>query len=85
MANYDVAADLALIDKVIEVCDSDWLVAAAPEVTTDRPEKSPLFIVGLPRTGTTLAERIISSHSQVESVGETWKASIPGCSSFACL
>jgi hypothetical protein len=28
-------------------------------------------VVGLPRTGTTLTERILSSHSQVESVGET--------------
>jgi hypothetical protein len=34
-------------------------------------ERTPIFIVGLPRTGTTLTERILSSHSQVESVGET--------------
>jgi hypothetical protein len=31
----------------------------------------PIFIVGLPRTGTTLTERIIASHSKVQSVGET--------------
>jgi len=30
----------------------------------------PIFIVGLPRTGTTLVDRILSSHSQVTSVGE---------------
>ena len=30
----------------------------------------PVFIVGMPRTGTTLVERILSSHSQVESAGE---------------
>ncbi|HUF82826.1 MAG TPA: sulfotransferase, partial [Burkholderiales bacterium] len=30
----------------------------------------PIFVVGLPRTGTTLVERIISSHSQVQSLGE---------------
>ena len=30
----------------------------------------PLFIVGMPRSGTTLAERILSSHSQVDSAGE---------------
>jgi hypothetical protein len=30
----------------------------------------PLFILGLPRSGTTLVERIISSHSQVGSLGE---------------
>ncbi|MEI2420031.1 sulfotransferase, partial [Arthrospira platensis SPKY2] len=36
------------------------------------PEPTPIFIVGLPRTGTTLAERILSSHSQVESAGESF-------------
>ena len=30
----------------------------------------PIFIVGMPRSGTTLVEQIISSHSQVESGGE---------------
>ena len=30
-----------------------------------------LFIVGLPRTGTTLTERIFASHSRVTSIGET--------------
>ena len=30
----------------------------------------PIFVVGLPRTGTTLLDRILSSHPQVRSVGE---------------
>jgi Tfp pilus assembly protein PilF len=30
----------------------------------------PIFIVGMPRTGTTLAEQILSSHSQVYAAGE---------------
>lgn len=30
----------------------------------------PLFIVGMPRTGTTLLERILGNHSQVRSLGE---------------
>lgn len=33
-------------------------------------ERVPIFIVGLPRTGTTLVDRILSSHSQVKSAGE---------------
>jgi len=35
--------------------------------TTDQ---TPIFIVGLPRTGTTLVDRILSSHSLVKSAGE---------------
>jgi len=34
------------------------------------PSEEPIFIVGMPRTGTTLVERMLSSHSQVESAGE---------------
>lgn len=33
-------------------------------------EARPIFVVGMPRTGTTLVERILSSHSEVESAGE---------------
>ena len=39
--------------------------ASPPSSTT-----TPLFIIGLPRTGTTLVERILSSHPQVRSAGE---------------
>lgn len=68
IAGYDVADDIAIVDTIIEVCNAEWLAA-----TTARPsaEKKPLFVVGLPRTGTTLTERILASHSQVETVGET--------------
>lgn len=30
----------------------------------------PIFVVGMPRTGTTLVERVLSGHSQVSSIGE---------------
>lgn len=33
-------------------------------------EKSPIFIVGMPRSGSTLTERILSSHPDVTGVGE---------------
>lgn len=68
VANYDIASDLAIIDTIIDMCDSDWL---ADGKAPPRTEKTPMFVVGLPRTGTTLTERIIASHSTVESVGET--------------
>ncbi|WP_293677749.1 tetratricopeptide repeat-containing sulfotransferase family protein [uncultured Phenylobacterium sp.] len=34
------------------------------------PSEAPIFVVGLPRTGTTLVDRILSSHADVASVGE---------------
>ena len=60
-----------MIDKIIEVCDAEWLAQATTGPPQASSGKTPIFIVGLPRTGTTLTERIISSHSQVESLGET--------------
>ena len=33
-------------------------------------DNSPIFVVGMPRTGTTLVDRILSSHSAVTAVGE---------------
>lgn len=51
--------------------------AAAARTTAPPPgpeapceSEAPIFVVGLPRTGTTLVERILSSHPDVTSVGE---------------
>lgn len=43
---------------------------ADPDSESTRRQR-PIFIVGLPRTGSTLTERILSSHSDVISLGET--------------
>ncbi|MFT6267671.1 MAG: tetratricopeptide (TPR) repeat protein [Alphaproteobacteria bacterium] len=75
VAKYDIADDIALIDKIKSVCNADWLnkepakLNKVPDIVPDK--KTPIFIVGLPRTGTTLTERIISNHSQVATIGET--------------
>jgi tetratricopeptide (TPR) repeat protein len=34
------------------------------------PSKEPIFVVGLPRSGSTLIEQILSSHSAIEGLGE---------------
>jgi len=72
VAAYDVGTDIKLIDTIIDVCNSGWLTSGAGTSQSRKSQKTPIFIVGLPRTGTTLTERIISSHSQVESADETF-------------
>jgi tetratricopeptide (TPR) repeat protein len=63
---YDEAAEVELFAALASVLTPEWL-AARPVGCAD---PSPIFVVGQPRTGTTLVERIITSHSQVHSAGE---------------
>jgi len=44
-------------------------IAASPEAPRP-PGTAAIFVMGLPRSGTTLVDRILSSHSQVQSLGE---------------
>lgn len=44
--------------------------AAARDPAALYPEPAPIFIVGMPRTGTTLLERILGRHGSVENAGE---------------
>jgi tetratricopeptide (TPR) repeat protein len=53
--------------KQIEVFTSEFL-ASRPNVGDPSPD--PIFIVGLPRAGSTLLEQILASHSQVEGTQE---------------
>ena len=61
---YDVAADVATADWIIEAFPGPH--AAAPGAG----EEAPIFIIGLPRSGTTLVDRILGSHSAIRSAGE---------------
>jgi tetratricopeptide (TPR) repeat protein len=62
---YDVIDDVSTVDWIMRA-----FPAAIPDaVPRDNPE-APIFIVGLPRSGTTLVERILSSHSALFSAGE---------------
>jgi Flp pilus assembly protein TadD len=64
---YDSAAEIAEIDKIIHTHTRNW-IAAAP---SGYSAATPVFVAGLPRTGTTLVERIIGSHPAMDSAGET--------------
>ncbi len=64
---HDPAAAVREIDNIIAAHTRDWIERAPP----GHAAAAPVFVTGLPRTGTTLVERIIASHSQMHSVGET--------------
>ena len=64
---YRVEDDLATMQLIAAAFDADFF--ARTHAGHDDPR--PLFIVGLPRSGTTLVDRIVSSHSGVASRGET--------------
>lgn len=63
---FDEAGEEAMFTALAETFDKSWFQAAGK----GNPDVSPIFIVGQPRTGTTLIERIITAHSDVESAGE---------------
>ncbi len=64
---HDRAAEIAEIDRIIHTHTRGWIDAAPPGYRA----AAPVFVAGLPRTGTTLVERIIASHSAMTSAGET--------------
>jgi tetratricopeptide (TPR) repeat protein len=61
---YDFASDAALFDALEAGFANDVLPG------TGLPDPTPIFVIGMPRTGTTLVDRILSSHPDVGSAGE---------------
>lgn len=65
--SYDFARDAAIFDAI------EVLFAGAADTLAEgdgNPDPAPIFVVGMPRTGTTLVDRILSSHRDVGSAGE---------------
>ena len=63
---YDSSHELSSLQAVRQAFTRDAFLSLGPGFEAD----GPIFIVGMPRTGTTLLERLLGSHSQVWSVGE---------------
>ena len=65
MSGYDADKTSARVDRLIARCGADlW------NKEERHPSDEPIFIIGLPRAGSTLLEQILASHSQVEATAE---------------
>ena len=65
---YDVGQDVELFRKI--KVNYPRLAQASFEPEKLSIEPTPIFIVGMPRSGTTLVEQIVSSHALVTGAGE---------------
>jgi tetratricopeptide (TPR) repeat protein len=82
--SYDVAHDEATVDWIIEAFSSPVVAPGAPDRSTHGANAEPrlsvrgcgglgqgvIFIVGLPRSGSTLVERILAGHPDLTPAGE---------------
>jgi tetratricopeptide (TPR) repeat protein len=64
--SYSVSTDVEIIQQIIRVFDAGFFA----ERRRGHESVEPLFIIGLPRSGTTLLERILGSHSKAYAAGE---------------
>ena len=67
LEHYDPVQTEVTNDEIIQVFDKPFLQANAG---LGDPSVAPIFIVGLPRSGSTLIEQILASHSLVEGTSE---------------
>ena len=65
---FDCLAFKKTIDDIIEVYTAEFV---QQHLSLDPTQKGPIFIVGMPRSGSTLVERVIAGHPQVFPIGES--------------
>ncbi|HMB43755.1 MAG TPA: sulfotransferase, partial [Luteimonas sp.] len=75
MAGAQARRSVTEHDGARETAAFDALIAAMPRSYLDEcadvpSDVTPIFVVGMPRTGTTLLERILGNHPQIETCGE---------------
>jgi tetratricopeptide (TPR) repeat protein len=64
---YDADETTALKDRSVALFTPAFF---SPRTDAGSPSEAPIFIVGLPRSGSTLVEQILASHSRVEGTME---------------
>lgn len=64
--DYDERAEIELFKSIDAQFPSEWLA----DRCSDCASNAPIFVVGQPRTGTTLLDRMLDAHPVVRSAGE---------------
>lgn len=67
LENYDPVRTEVMNDRIVKVFNHEFL---AENSGLGHSSKEPIFVVGLPRSGSTLIEQILASHSRVEGTSE---------------
>jgi tetratricopeptide (TPR) repeat protein len=67
LAPYSIDTDAALIARLKAAFDASFF---ASRRDVGRPDPRPIFVLGMPRSGTTLIEQILASHPLVHGAGE---------------
>ena len=65
--DYDADETERLVDRLIQISTPEFFAASAGQ-GCDAPD--PIFVLGMPRAGSTLVEQILSSHSLIEGTTE---------------
>lgn len=68
---YDERKAEEMVDAIINTITPEWIASklAAKPIAKNKG-KTPIFIVGMPRSGTSLLEQILASHSSIFGAGE---------------
>ena len=68
LLNYNIKKDVELFNQI--KLSFNKIEKNTPSIKRNKNDLTPIFIIGMPRSGTTLVEQIISSHSKVSGLGE---------------
>ena len=61
------------IDRIISIVTPEFLARGSD---WGEPDTRPVFVVGFPRSGTTLTEQVLASHPQIKGAGELFDLSV---------
>jgi tetratricopeptide (TPR) repeat protein len=64
---FKIVEHVGAVERIIQTYTSDFFAAAK---AAGADSEVPIFIVGMPRSGTTLVEQILASHAEIYGAGE---------------